>query len=61
MAQGTKGEDIDQELAMRIAPEDLVAYIGSKITHIEVFSESRSLNDWGYEDYEYVFITIVSN
>ncbi len=57
MAQGTKGEDIDQELAMRIAPEDLVAYIGSKITHIEVFSESRSLNDWGYEDYEYVFIT----
>ena len=57
MAQGNKGEDIDQELAMRIAPEDLVAYIGSKITHIEVFSESRSLNDWGYEDYEYVIIT----
>lgn len=57
ITQGNKGENIDQELAMRIAPEDLVAYIGSKITHIEVFSPERSINDWGYEDYEYVFIT----
>ena len=57
ITQGNKGDNIDGELAMRIAPEDLAIYKGCKITHIEVYSPSRSINDWGYEDYEYVFIT----
>jgi hypothetical protein len=49
--------DIDHELAMRVDPEDLKAYKGSKITHIQIYSNSRATNDWGYENYEYVFIT----
>ena len=46
-----------EEFAMRIVPEDLSAYKGAKITHIQIFSPSRAVNDWGYENYEYVFIT----
>lgn len=50
--------DIDHELAMRVDPADLQAYIGSKITHIEVYSTGRlSDNDSKGNDYEYVFIT----
>ena len=57
MAMGSKGDDIAQELAMRVAPEDMVAYKGCKITHIEIFSSVRAQNDWGYEEYEYIFIS----
>ena len=53
---GERG-DVDHEVAMRIDSKDLVAYKGCKITSVEVFSPSRALNDWGYEEYEYVFIT----
>lgn len=49
--------DIDHELAMRVDPADLQAYIGSKITHIEVYSRFRANNDSKEGDYEYVFIT----
>lgn len=49
--------DIDHELAMRVDPADLQAYIGSKITHIELYSWSRANNDSKGFDYEYVFIT----
>ena len=57
MALGSKGDDVAQELAMRVDPEDMVAYKGCKITHIEIFSSTRAQNDWGYEDYEYIFIS----
>jgi hypothetical protein len=48
--------DVDHELAMRVDPEDMKAYKGSKITHIQIYSGERAVNDWGYESYEYVFI-----
>ena len=56
MALG-KGGDNDQELAMRVPTQELEPYIGCQITNIQVYSPERSINDWGYEDYEYVFIT----
>lgn len=49
--------DNDAEYAMRVPAEEMRAYIGSQITHIQVYSPSRSVNDYGYENYEYVFIT----
>lgn len=57
MVIGTRGGDNNDELAMRVAPEDLQAYKGAKITHVQVYSPSRAVNDWGYENYEYVFVT----
>lgn len=48
--------DVDHEIAMRVDPKDLEAYKGSKITHIQIYSRDRSLNDWGYDSYEYVFV-----
>ena len=55
-ARGERG-NLDSEFAMRITPEDLVAYKGCKITSIEVYSPSRATNDSGDDSYEYVFIT----
>ena len=49
--------DNDAEYAMRIPAEEMEMYKGSQITHIQVFSPSRSINDYGMENYEYVFIT----
>ena len=49
--------DNDAEYAMRVPAEEMGLYVGSKITHIQIFSSSRSINDFGYENYEYVFIT----
>ncbi len=57
--QGTGGSSSnnDLEYAMRIPVEELTAYKGCQITQIQVFSPSRSTNDYHDEDYEYVFIT----
>lgn len=49
--------DNDTEIAMKVPSEELNIYKGSKITHIQVYSPGRSINDFGAEDYEYVFIT----
>lgn len=49
--------DNDTEIAMKVPAEELNVYKGSKITHIQVYSPGRSINDHGYEDFEYVFIT----
>lgn len=49
--------DNDAEYGMYVPAEEMTAYIGSQITHIQVYSPSRSINDYGYENYEYVFIT----
>ena len=49
--------DNDAECGMYVPAEEMAAYIGSQITHIQVYSPSRSINDYGYEDFEYVFIT----
>lgn len=49
--------DNDAEYGMFVPAEEMTAYIGSQITHIQVYSPNRSINDYGYEDYEYVFIT----
>lgn len=49
--------DNDAEYGMFVPAEELTAYIGSQITHIQVYSPNRSINDFGDEDYEYVFIT----
>lgn len=45
------------EIAMKVPSEELNAYKGSKITHIQVYSPGRTINDNGGENYEYVFIT----
>ena len=49
--------DNDAEYAMCVPAEEMKAYIGSQITHIQVYSPSRSINDYGFENYEYVFVT----
>ena len=45
------------EFAMRIPAEHLEAYKGCRISAIEYFTPSPSINDFHYEDVEYVFIT----
>lgn len=49
--------DNDCEYAMCIPSAELEVYKGNQITHIEVYSPGRSINDYGFENYEYVFIT----
>ena len=42
---------------MCIPAEELEVYKGNQITHIQVYSPGRSINDYKFEEYEYVFIT----
>lgn len=49
--------DNDSEYAMCIPSAELQVYKGNLITHIEVYSPGRSINDYQFEEYEYVFIT----
>ncbi len=49
--------DNDAEFAMCIPAEELNVYKGNQITHIQVYSPGYSINNFGEEDYEYVFIT----
>lgn len=49
--------DNDAEYAMCIPAEELEVYKGNQITHIQVYSPGRSINDYKFEEYEYVFIT----
>lgn len=49
--------DNNVEVAMRVLPDELEKYVGCKITHIQVYSPERAINDYGDENYEYVFIT----
>lgn len=57
MVTGTVSADNNDELAMRIPAKELQPYIGCQITNIQVYSPERVINDWGYETYEYAFIT----
>lgn len=45
------------EIGIRIPSDELRPYIGHQITHIQVYSPNRVQNNYGYEDYEYVFVT----
>ena len=49
--------DNSVEFAMRIPAEHLEAYKGCRISAIEYFTPRPSLNDYQFEDVEYVFIT----
>ena len=49
--------DNDSEYAMCIPSAELEVYKGKQITHIQVYSPGRSINDYKFEEYEYVFIT----
>lgn len=47
----------DVEFAMCVPASHLTAYMGCKVTKIEFYSCSPSVNDWHMADVEYVFLT----
>lgn len=49
--------DDDVEFAMRIPEEMLTPYKSCKISRIEFYTMRPSINDYHYEDVEYVFLT----
>ena len=57
MGTGVVSSNNYVEYAMRVPQESMEVYKGSKITKIQVCSPYKADNDYGYEDYEYVYIT----
>ena len=51
-----RGEN-DCELAMHVPAEMLAPYKGQQISTIEFYTWPPAINDWHYEDVDYVFIT----
>ena len=57
MGLGSAASDNNMEYAIFIPAEELNAYIGCKITQIEMYSTYRARNEDGGDDYQYVFVT----